>query len=210
VPRLVRGVHALDGLIRLLGPVRARHQQTLGLPLRHDCGRVDPRDRECRPGRRRAVTAHRRSPAKQETRARTGVVEFAPKGHPRWRDSYRRQAAMGFRRAVVGTRRWSQAQRRCLCIAGVLQPSGAALLPATHRPGASVAKAPASIRLEGPDAGVAPALLTAHSATDGDVAEMLAVAAKEVTAARAPDRLARATGLTRTRARGSPASAGSD
>jgi hypothetical protein len=35
----------------LLGPLRAGHQQTLGLSLRHDCGRVDPRDRECRPGR---------------------------------------------------------------------------------------------------------------------------------------------------------------
>jgi hypothetical protein len=51
--------------------------------------------------------------------------------------------------------------------------------------------------------------LSAHSATDGDVAEMLAVEAKEVTAARAPDRPARATGLTRTRARASAASAGS-
>ena len=44
-------------------------------------------------GRRPAVTAHRRSPAKQETRARTGVVEFGPKGRARWRDSYRRDPA---------------------------------------------------------------------------------------------------------------------
>jgi hypothetical protein len=42
---------ACTAITRLLGPLRARHPQTLRPPLRHDCGRVDPRDLEFRPGR---------------------------------------------------------------------------------------------------------------------------------------------------------------
>jgi hypothetical protein len=44
-----------------------------------------------------------------------------------------------------------------------LEPLVRAVLSATRGPGASVAKAPASIRLDGRDGGVAPALLAARS-----------------------------------------------
>ena len=85
-------------------------------------GRGDGQARRNRVGRRPAVTADRRSPAKQETRARAGVVESGPKGQPRRRDRSRRKAAIGAGRAAAGDRDPSDAQGCCLCIAGVLEP----------------------------------------------------------------------------------------
>jgi hypothetical protein len=52
-------------------------------------------------------------------------------------------------------------KRLCIGSRAFLHAGVPALLPATYGPAPSVAKAPASIRLEGPDAGVAPALLAA-------------------------------------------------
>lgn len=56
VPALVQASTGWTTTTRLPGSRRARHKQTLGLPLsHHDYGRVDPRDRECRSGRAAAV-----------------------------------------------------------------------------------------------------------------------------------------------------------
>ena len=139
----------------------------------HSCERsARPQARYCS-GRRPAVTAHRRSPAKQETRARTGVVEFGPKGQPRWRDSYRRRPVTPAGRAasrrplttptrpssrpiVSGSSPARDGRVRVDVVAGFPQPSAFSLSSLTfpiretvHAPGRGVASDSAGRMLRG-------------------------------------------------------------